>query len=86
MAKHTKFITYEKLSKKKQQEIAKARRGSWGLVKPATKVKESAKLYKRSKTKQDVRRHQNGSSASILFYFFIQSICHPLRPDVRKAL
>ncbi len=52
MAKQAKFTVYEKLSKKAQREINKARRGSWGLVRPVTKVKPSAKLYKRSQNRQ----------------------------------
>lgn len=49
-----KFIAYEKLSKKEQKKLNSAKRGSWGLVKPITKVKESAKVYNRKK-KQDFR-------------------------------
>ena len=49
-----KFIAYEKLSKKEQKKLNSAKRGSWGLVKPITKVKESAKIYNRKK-KQDFR-------------------------------
>ena len=48
------FIVYEKLSKKEQKKLNAAKRGSWGLVKPITKVKESAKIYNRKK-KQDFR-------------------------------
>ena len=44
-----KFIAYEKLSKKEQKKLNSAKRGSWGLVKPITKVKESAKIYNRKK-------------------------------------
>lgn len=47
-----KFVSYEKLSKKKQKEINAAKRGDWGLVKPVTKVKPSAKLYNRKKKDQ----------------------------------
>ena len=48
-----KFIAYEKLSKKKQKELNKAKRGTWGVMSPITKVKPSAKVYKRKK-KQDL--------------------------------
>lgn len=47
-----KFVSYEKLSKKKQKELNAAKRGTWGLVKPVTKVKPSAKLYNRKKKDQ----------------------------------
>lgn len=43
------FITYEKMSKKQQKLINAAKRGSWGNVKPITKVKGSAKVYNRKK-------------------------------------
>lgn len=47
-----KFVSYEKLSKKKQKVLNAAKRGTWGLVKPVTKVKPSAKLYNRKKKDQ----------------------------------
>lgn len=45
------FIEYEKLSKKKQKEINNAKRGTWGNIKPVTKVKPSAKVYNRKSLK-----------------------------------
>ncbi len=45
------FIEYEKLSKKKQKEINNAKRGTWGNIKPVTKVKPSAKVYNRNRMK-----------------------------------
>lgn len=51
--KMEKFIAYEKLSKKKQKELNKAKRGTWGVMSPITKVKPSAKVYNR-KNKQDL--------------------------------
>jgi len=50
-----KFISKEKLSKKAQKELAKAKRGNWGLVKPITKIKPSAKEYNRKKFKEAAR-------------------------------
>lgn len=47
-----KFIPYEKLSKKKQRELDRERRGSWGVVNPVSRKVESAKLYNRRKAKQ----------------------------------
>lgn len=44
-----KFVAYEKLSKKKQKELNKAKRGTWGVMSPITKVKPSAKVYSRKK-------------------------------------
>ena len=51
--KMEKFVAYEKLSKKKQKELNKAKRGTWGVMSPITKVKPSAKVYNRKK-KQDL--------------------------------
>lgn len=48
-----KFIAYEKLSKKEQKKLNSEKRKTWGVVKPITKVKPSAKLYNRKK-KQDL--------------------------------
>lgn len=59
--KMEKFIAYEKLSKKKQKELNKAKRGTWGVMSPITKVKPSAKVYSRKK-KQDLG---NGYGKSI---------------------
>ena len=44
-----KFVAYEKLSKKKQKELNKAKRGTWGVMSPITIVKPSAKVYSRKK-------------------------------------
>lgn len=44
-----KFIPYEKLSKKQKRELDKARRGSWGAVKPVTRRLENPKAYDRKK-------------------------------------
>lgn len=43
------FIPYEKLSKKKQQELDCQRRGSWNGVNPVTRRPEDEKLYKRNR-------------------------------------
>lgn len=61
-----KFIAYEKLSKKEQKKLNAAKRGSWGLVKPITKVKESAKIYNRKK-KQDFRGFAGFQSPAFCF-------------------
>ena len=44
-----KFVSYEKMSKKQQKIVNASKRGSWGNVKPITKVKASAKIYNRKK-------------------------------------
>lgn len=43
------FVSYEKMSKKQQKIVNASKRGSWGNVKPITKVKASAKIYNRKK-------------------------------------
>lgn len=48
-----KFIPYEKLSKRKQRELDRERRGSWGEIKPVSRRVESAKRYDRQKAKQE---------------------------------
>ena len=44
-----KFVPYEKLSKKKQRELNKKQRGSWGGLNPVSRKVESAKIYNRKK-------------------------------------
>ena len=85
MTTKEKFVPFAKLSKKQQREIAQKKRGSWGLVQPVTKIKPSAKQYKRSKMKQDVRYYQSGSSSHILFYFVFLTL-NPLKlyPTIRR--
>lgn len=46
------FIPYEKLSKKKQRELSKARRTLWQRS-PITRRSENSKAYKRSKARKD---------------------------------
>ena len=45
-----KFISYEKLSKKRKKEIDRSKREDWGNINPITRIKESKKVYSR-KTK-----------------------------------
>lgn len=47
-----KMIPYEKLSKKKQRELNKARRGTWGAIKPITRKPENSRAYDRRKAHQ----------------------------------
>jgi hypothetical protein len=43
------FIPYEKLSKKKQRELDRQKRGSWGALNPVTRVPKNPKAYDRRK-------------------------------------
>ena len=45
----TKFVPYEKLSKKKRRAMDRSRRGTWGAVSPVTRKPDSLKVYNRKK-------------------------------------
>ena len=47
----SKFIPYEKLSKKQKRAMDAARRGSWGGLSPVTRRPENPKAYKRKKAR-----------------------------------
>lgn len=47
-----KFISKEKLTKKKQQEINAQKRRMWNTISPVTRVKPSKKVYDRNKEKR----------------------------------
>ncbi len=49
-----KFIPFEKLSKKKQKELNKAKRNTWGMTNPVTKRSENKKTYNRKKSNRDI--------------------------------
>ena len=61
-----KFIPYEKLSKKKQREIDRKKRGSWNGVNPVTRTTQNPKAYNRQKAK----KWMNDSFHSL--YFFLK--------------
>lgn len=58
-----KFISYKKLSKKEQQKINKAKRGTWGEFSPVTRKPENSKSYNRKRAQAwkkdlpDLRSH-----------------------------
>lgn len=41
------FIPYEKLSKRRQRELDRKKRGSWGEISPVTRKPENPKAYNR---------------------------------------
>ena len=47
-----KFIPYEKLSKKKKRELARAKRGTWGALDPVTRRPANPKAYNRQKARR----------------------------------
>lgn len=44
-----KFVPYEKLSKKEQRKINKAKRGTWGDINPVTRKPQNSKAYNRKR-------------------------------------
>ena len=57
----TKFIPYEKLSKKEKEKLNKARRQTWGPMSPVTRKPENSKAYNRAKT----NRETNGTIQAV---------------------
>ena len=47
-----KFIPYAKLSKKKQRELDRKRRGTWGSLNPVTRKPANPKAYNRQKARK----------------------------------
>lgn len=47
-----KFISYGKLSKKKQKEIDKTKRKTWEGINPVTRKPKNSKAYNRKKTRR----------------------------------
>lgn len=46
------FVPYEKLSKKQKKAIDRARRNTWGNVRPATVANKNGKAYDRKKARE----------------------------------
>ncbi|MEA4919800.1 MAG: hypothetical protein VB078_02580 [Clostridiaceae bacterium] len=61
-----KYVPYEKLSKKKKQELSTQRRGSWGGLNPVTRKPKNPKAYDRKKA----RRWSEEPPTGALFVFF----------------
>lgn len=53
----TKYIPYEKLSKKEKRKADAAKRNTWGELNPVTRVPENSKAYNRSKAKRACREY-----------------------------
>lgn len=49
------FVPFEKLSKKQQDEINKSKRGSWNGMNPVTRTPENPKAYNREKEKRQYK-------------------------------
>lgn len=50
------YIPYRKLTKKRQCEIDREKRGNWGAINPVTKHPERSDAYKRYEEKQNSQR------------------------------
>lgn len=50
-----KFIPYEKLSKKKQRELDRQKRGNWHGISPVTRTVKNAKIYNRQKARKGIK-------------------------------
>ena len=60
-----KFIPYEKLSKKKQRELDRQKRNTWGALNPVTRKPENPKAYNRRKA-----RNRNTLDRAFSFFCF----------------
>ena len=50
-----KFISYEKLSKRKKRELERKRRSTWGGFNPVTRKPPISRAYRRLKAKAEQR-------------------------------
>ena len=66
-----KFVSYEKLSKKKKRELNAKRRGTWGGLSPVTRKPANPKAYNRAKA----RKRDQGLPA-VLLCFFLAFSCY----------
>ena len=58
------YVAYRKPSKKKRQEIDRAKRTAWGNISPVTKKVASKKVYDRKRI-----QHWERESPALDFYF-----------------
>ena len=63
-----KFVSYEKLSKKKKRELNAKRRNTWSGVNPVTRKPANPKAYNRKKTRK--RDLEDFPNASFFICFF----------------
>lgn len=60
----TKFVPYEKLSKKQKREIDSRARGTWGAMNPVTRKPEKSNVYNRKKHRRWTEDSSSGVFAS----------------------
>ncbi len=66
-----KFISYEKLSKKKQRELNRKKRVTWGVLNPVTRKTKNEKLYDRKKA----RNRRDDSDFALYSFHIAQAFC-----------
>ena len=54
------FVPYEKLSKRRQREIDRMKRGDWGPLNPVTRKAPDPKAYDRKKSRRWTDDHTPG--------------------------
>ncbi len=79
-----KFITYEKLSKKKKKELNAKRRKTWGAVNPVTRRPQNPKAYNRKKTRRRDLEDFNG--VFFLFCYCTESALFAIRFPCSKQI
>lgn len=62
------FIPYEKLSKKRQREIDREKRGSWRGLNPVTRTPPNPNAYRRKKTRTWTEDDSAMNGSFCLFY------------------
>jgi hypothetical protein len=71
------FVPYEKLSKKRQREIDREKRGAWGAINPVTRRPERPDAYDRQKEnrrwKMDARQREHPSGGGFFMLRIIPS-------------
>lgn len=45
----SKFVPYEKLSKKEKRKVDSSKRNTWGVLNPVTRMPENSRAYNRKK-------------------------------------
>ena len=55
MENKTKYVPFEKMSKKAQKEYHKRHRNTWGELKPVTRIVPNKKAYSRQASKKEAR-------------------------------
>lgn len=76
-----KFISYEKLSKKKKKELNRQKRKTFGKQSPVTQIKKSKKIYSRKKA------HYRDDDDNVLFNYFLNCfLCSSFIPSTSSQI